>query len=82
MFSNQETYMSNTADTKRPTKPLKIRITSETYARAEALAAARGLTMGALFTDLVHAERKPALDRRAIRAKLSEAKREAMGRRA
>ncbi len=71
--------MANTNETERKTKPLKIRLTPETYARLEALAAQAGQTMGGWIADTINAWRKPRMDRRTVRAKLSEARRLSSG---
>ncbi len=71
--------MANTNETERKTKPLKIRLTPETYKRLEALAAQEGQTLGGWISDVINASRKPRLDRRTVRAELAEARRLSAG---
>lgn len=71
--------MANTNESERKTKPLKIRLTPETYKRLEALAAQGGQTLGGWIADTINASRKPRMDRRTVRAELSEARRLAAG---
>lgn len=71
--------MANTTETERKTKPLKIRLSTATYARLEALAANEGTTMGGWIAGVIEAARKPRMDRRDVRETLAENRRKAAG---
>jgi predicted DNA-binding protein len=71
--------MANTNESERKTKPLKIRLTREHYAKLEALAAREGTTMGGWVAMALDAERKPAMDRRDVRMTLAANRRTAAG---
>lgn len=72
-------HMAKTEERERKTKSLKIRLTPDTYARLEALAAKEGTTMGGWIADIVNAGRAPRMAPRAVRAALEANRRAASG---
>lgn len=73
--------MANTNESERKTKPLKIRLTRDNYAKLEALAAREGTTMGGWIAGVLDGERLPKIadDRRAVRRALADNRRAASG---